>query len=185
MADLNAIAAAVKAAATELITVAALKPCQILVVGCSTSEIVGQKIGTASSLEVGRAVVAGLLEAAAAAQVYVAAQCCEHLNRALVIEAGAARLYNFPVVTVVPVPKAGGSLAAAAFTAMHRPVVVAEIKAHAGLDIGATLIGMHLQPVVVPVRLQVKHVGDAIVTAARTRPPLIGGERAVYKQQEL
>ncbi|MDK2894277.1 MAG: hypothetical protein PWQ98_402 [Moorella sp. (in: firmicutes)] len=180
MADLSAITAAVKAAAMELIEVAALKPGQILVAGCSTSEITGQRIGTASSLEIGQAVVAGLLQATNAAQVYLAAQCCEHLNRALVIEAGAARLYNLPVVTVVPAPKAGGSLAAAAFSALHRPVVVAGLQAHAGLDIGATLIGMHLRPVAVPVRLQVKTIGSAPVTAARTRPPLIGGERAVY-----
>ncbi|WP_258358846.1 TIGR01440 family protein [Moorella sulfitireducens (nom. illeg.)] len=181
MADLNAITALVKAAAMELIEVAALKPCQILVAGCSTSEIMGQKIGTSSSLEVGRAVIAGLLQATRPAQLYLAAQCCEHLNRALVIEAGAARLYNLEVVTVVPAPKAGGSLATAAFAAFHRPVVVAGLQAHAGLDIGTTLIGMHLRPVAVPVRLQVKTIGCAPVTAARTRPPLIGGERAVYK----
>ncbi|MDN5345495.1 MAG: hypothetical protein PWQ18_1609 [Clostridia bacterium] len=178
--DWSQITTAVKAAAAELITLAALQPGQILVAGCSTSEITGARIGTASSLEIGRAVAAGLLQATRAAQVYLAAQCCEHLNRALVIEAGAARLYGLPVVTVVPAPKAGGSLATAVFQALYRPVVVASVQAHAGLDIGATLIGMHLRPVAVPVRLQVRAISSAPVTAARTRPPLIGGERAVY-----
>lgn len=180
MGDWSEITAAVEEAATELINVAGIKPGQVLVAGCSTSEITGRRIGTASSLEIGRAVVEGLLRATRAAQVYLATQCCEHLNRALVIEAGAARLYDLAVVTVVPAPKAGGSLATAAYTTLHRPVVVASLQAHAGLDIGATLIGMHLRPVAVPVRLQVKSIGSAPVTAARTRPPLIGGERAVY-----
>lgn len=183
MVNYHELAATVQAATEELLTVASLQPGQILVVGCSTSEIMGQRIGSASSLEIGRAVVAGLLAATNRAQVYLAAQCCEHLNRALVIESGAARLYNLPVVTVIPAPKAGGSLATATYAALHRPVVVASLQAHAGLDIGATLIGMHLRPVAVPVRLAVKAIGAAPVTAARTRPPLIGGERAVYQPQ--
>ncbi|AOQ25364.1 hypothetical protein MTAT_21260 [Moorella thermoacetica] len=183
MAEWQDVTATVQAAAEELLNVAGLQPGQILVVGCSTSEITGRSIGTASSLEIGQAVVEGLLAATNRAQVYLAAQCCEHLNRALVIEAGAARLYNLPVVTVVPAPKAGGSLATAAYASLHRPVVVASLlaQAHAGLDIGSTLIGMHLRPVAVPVRLAIKTIGAAPVTAARTRPPLIGGQRAVYK----
>ncbi|MDN5325459.1 MAG: hypothetical protein PWP41_154 [Moorella sp. (in: firmicutes)] len=183
MVEWQDVRATVQAAAEELLNVAGLQPGQILVVGCSTSEITGRTIGTASSPEIGRDVVAGLLAATNRAQVYLAAQCCEHLNRALVIEAGAARLYNLPVVTVVPAPKAGGSLATAAYAALHRPVVVASLlaQAHAGLDIGSTLIGMHLRPVAVPVRLAIKTIGAAPVTAARTRPPLIGGQRSVYK----
>ncbi|MFZ5586809.1 MAG: DUF436 family protein, partial [Thermodesulfobacteriota bacterium] len=132
MGDWSEITAAVEEAATELINVAGIKPGQVLVAGCSTSEITGRRIGTASSLEIGRAVVEGLLRATRAAQVYLATQCCEHLNRALVIEAGAARLYDLAVVTVVPAPKAGGSLATAAYTTLHRPVVVASLQAHAG-----------------------------------------------------
>ncbi|MGI9953127.1 TIGR01440 family protein [Moorellaceae bacterium AZ2] len=167
----------------ELLAVAGIRPGQILVVGCSTSEIAGQKIGTSSSLDIGRAVVEGLLEATAEAQVYLAAQCCEHLNRALVIEAQAAEIYGLEEVTVIPALKAGGALATAAYGSLHRPVVVARVQAHAGLDIGGTLIGMHLRPVAVPVRLEVKTIGAATLTLARTRPPLIGGERAVYPQK--
>ncbi|MDK2821268.1 MAG: hypothetical protein PWP31_1233 [Clostridia bacterium] len=170
----------VEQATTELLHIARLEPGQILVVGCSTSEIVGEKIGTASSLELGKAVVTGLLTATNRAQVYLAAQCCEHLNRSLVIEAGAVRLYNLPVVQVVPTYKAGGSLATAAYNALHRPLLVSSIEAHAGLDIGDTLIGMHLRKVAVPVRLKFRKIGLANITAARTRSPLIGGERAVY-----
>lgn len=166
--------------ARELLEVAELRPGRILVVGCSTSEIAGHKIGTSSSLDMGRAVVEGLLKAASEAQVYLAAQCCEHLNRALVVEAQAAEAYGLEEVTVIPAVKAGGALATAAYEAFHRPVVVAGIQAHAGLDIGGTLIGMHLRPVAVPVRLEVKTIGAAVLIAARTRPPLIGGARAVY-----
>lgn len=167
--------------ARELLKVAGLKPGQILVVGCSTSEIAGQRIGTASSLEIGEQVVQGLLKATREYQVYLAAQCCEHLNRALVIEAQAAEIYGLEEVTVVPALKAGGALATAAYRALHRPVVVSRIQAHAGIDIGGTLIGMHLRPVAVPVRLEVKTIGAAHLTLARTRPALIGGERAVYR----
>jgi len=167
--------------ARELLKVAGLKPGDILVAGCSTSEIAGQRIGTASSLEIGEQVVQGLLKAAREYQVYLAAQCCEHLNRALVVEAQAAEIYNLEEVTVVPVLKAGGALATAAYRAFHRPVVVSRIQAHAGIDIGDTLIGMHLRPVAVPVRLGVKTIGSAHLTMARTRPALIGGERAVYR----
>ncbi|WP_084667223.1 TIGR01440 family protein [Thermanaeromonas toyohensis] len=165
----------------EFLKVAGLKPGQILVVGCSTSEIAGKRIGTASSLEIGEQVVRGLLKATREYQVYLAAQCCEHLNRALVVEAQAAEIYGLEEVTVVPVLKAGGALATATYRALHRPVVVSHIQAHAGMDIGGTLIGMHLKPVAVPVRLEVKTIGAAHLTFARTRPALIGGERAVYR----
>nr|WP_277997686.1 TIGR01440 family protein [Thermanaeromonas sp. C210] len=178
--DFKDITRQVAGVTRELLAVAGIRPGRILVVGCSTSEIAGQKIGTSSSLDIGRAVVEGLLEATAEAQVYLAAQCCEHLNRALVIEAQAAEIYGLEEVTVVPALKAGGALATAAYEALHRPVVVARVQAHAGLDIGGTLIGMHLRPVAVPVRLEVKTIGAATLTMARTRPPLIGGERAVY-----
>ncbi|MGB9661848.1 MAG: TIGR01440 family protein [Moorellaceae bacterium] len=180
--DLRQIAEEVARVARELLSVAGLKPGQILVAGCSTSEIAGRKIGTASSLEIGQAVVEGLLRATREAQVFLAAQCCEHLNRALVIEAQAAEIYGLEEVTVIPALKAGGALATAAYRSLHRPLVVARVQAHAGLDIGGTLIGMHLRPVAVPVRLEVKSIGQAGLTLARTRPPLIGGERAVYPQ---
>lgn len=178
--DLAEIKRQTAAAAIELLTVAGLKPGQILVVGCSTSEVRGAKMGTAGSVEVGGAILASLREACADAGVYLAVQCCEHLNRALVVERPVQEAFGLEEVKVVPVAKAGGSLAARAMIEFAAPVVVESIRAHAGLDIGGTLIGMHLRRVAVPIRLEQRQVGEARVSAARTRPPLIGGERAVY-----
>ncbi|MDN5347024.1 MAG: hypothetical protein PWP65_588 [Clostridia bacterium] len=175
------IASQVEEAARSLLAVAGLRWGEILVAGCSTSEIAGHRIGTASSLELGQAVLQGLLRATQEAQVYLAVQCCEHLNRALVVEEPLIARYGLEQVTVVPTLKAGGALATAAFADFYRPVVVARIQAHAGIDIGATLIGMHLRPVAVPVRINLKTIGAAPLILARTRPPLIGGERAVYR----
>lgn len=169
------------AAADELLAVAGLKPGQILVVGCSTSEVRGAKIGSAGSEDVAEAILSALRGSCLAKGVHLAVQCCEHLNRALVIERPAAESYGLEEVSVVPVPKAGGALAAQAMRDFTAPVVVETVQAHAGLDIGATLIGMHIKRVAVPVRLEHKHVGQAAVTAARTRPKLIGGARAVYE----
>ena len=111
--------------------------------------------------------------------IYLAAQCCEHLNRALVVERAAAEKYMLDEVCVRPMPKAGGSFATAVYDRMSDPVMVEHVKAHAGMDIGCTLIGMHLKDVAVPLRLSCKKIGDALVTAAYTRPKLIGGVRAV------
>lgn len=163
-----------------LLGVANLKQGHILVVGCSTSEVLGKRIGKAGSLEVAEAVFEPLARAAAQEKLWLAFQCCEHLNRALVVEEEAAERYGLEVVTVVPHAKAGGSLATTAFHKFRHPVVVESISAHAGIDIGDTFIGMHLKPVAVPVRLGIKSVGEAHLTAARTRPKLIGGERAIY-----
>lgn len=174
----------VTAAVRELIAVAGMKPGQLLVVGCSTSEIAGQRIGTGGGLEIAHAVLDGLLPEARAAGVDVALQCCEHLNRALVVEVEVAERYQLEPVTVFPIPKAGGSLASAGMRRLSRPVVVEKLQAHAGVDIGHTLIGMHLRPVAVPVRLGVKQIGHAHVVAARARPKLIGGARAVYVDPE-
>lgn len=168
-------------AAAELLAVAGLKPGQLLVVGCSTSEVRGEKIGSAGSDEVAKAIFAALSRCCAEKGVYLAIQCCEHLNRALVMERPAAERYGLEEVGVVPVPKAGGALAARAMRQFNDPVVVEAIAAHAGLDIGSTLIGMHLKRVAVPVRLAQRQIGQAPVTAARTRPRLIGGARAVYE----
>ncbi len=178
--DLQQVAAQTRDAVSELLGVAGLKPGQVLVVGCSTSEVMGYKIGTASSMEVARVILAELMAGAAAHGVDLAIQCCEHLNRVLVVEVDVMERQYLDEVTVVPVPGAGGSLAAAAMDALPHPVVVERIVGHAGLDIGDTFIGMHLKPVVVPVRLSVKAIGHAHVTAARTRPKLVGGERARY-----
>lgn len=180
MVDLAKIAQETRQALEGLLGVANLKPGQILVVGCSTSEVLGKKIGSASNLEVAQTIMDELLPPLEAKGIYLAVQCCEHLNRALVVEEEAAEKYNLEIVSVIPAPKAGGSLAATAMERFRNPVVVEKITAHAGMDIGDTFIGMHLKPVVVPVRLPIKSIGQAHLTLARTRPKLIGGERAVY-----
>lgn len=180
--DLGGIREQVLRAASRLLSLADLRPGHILVVGCSTSEVQGKKIGSAGSTEVAAVIVDALLEVTRQAGVYLAIQCCEHLNRALVVEEEAAARYDLEIVTVVPTPKAGGSAAAAAMDKFTVPVVVEEVKAHAGMDIGDTLIGMHLRKVAVPVRLDIDRVGEAHLTLARTRPKLIGGERAVYRK---
>lgn len=168
-------------AAEELLAVAGLRRGQVLVVGCSTSEVAGSRIGTAGSEAVAEAILEPLWSITQAGGLYLACQCCEHLNRALVVQEEAAVTYGWDQVTVVPVPKAGGSFAARAMRHMPGAIVVEEIRAHAGLDIGSTLIGMHLRRVAVPVRLSLDMIGQARLTAARTRPKLIGGERAVYR----
>ncbi len=168
------------AAVEELLTAAAPKQGEVLVVGCSTSEVVGERIGTAGSLEAAAAIFGALREAAFRHGIFLAIQCCEHLNRALVTESAAAEKYGWQEVAVRPVAHAGGSLAEMAYGGFDRPVVVAAVKAHAGLDIGQTLIGMHLKEVAVPVRLAQVKIGAAPLTAARTRPPYIGGPRAQY-----
>ncbi len=167
-------------AAKEIIEIGKLKKGQILVIGCSTSEVIGDTIGTNSSPETAKNIFDGIYEAANEAGVFVAAQCCEHLNRAIIIEANA--IPNGEFVNVVPQPKAGGSFATAAYNTFKNPVALEEIKADAGLDIGSTLIGMHLKRVAVPVRLKNNKIGNALVTAARVRPKFIGGERAHYNE---
>lgn len=172
-------------AARELLELAKMKKGEILVVGCSTSEVAGVRIGTYSSPELAEAVFGGIYQAAEEAGVFLAAQCCEHLNRAVILELEAAERYGYEVVNVVPAPKAGGSFATAAYKAFGQPAAVEHIRAHAGMDIGDTLIGMHLREVAVPVRLRIAQIGDAHVVCARTRPKFIGGSRAVYDQEML
>ena len=168
-------------AAAELLEKARLLPGDLFVVGCSSSEILGGTIGRASSLETAQAVLDGIYPLLREQGVFLAAQCCEHLNRALVIEQECARRYGYDPVSVRPQPKAGGSFAASAWEAFDRPVAVEHIRAHAGLDIGGTLIGMHLRDVAVPVRLSLDHIGQALLLCARTRPKFIGGSRACYE----
>ena len=167
-------------AAQELLEAAKLSAGQIVIIGCSTSEVCGQRIGTASVPEVAEALYDGLRQVFAPRGIYIAAQCCEHLNRAVVAERKAVPGAEY--VNVVPRPKAGGSFATAAYSKAEDPVVLEEIRADAGLDIGRTLIGMHLKKVAVPVRLEHDRIGEAIVTAARVRPKFIGGCRAVYDE---
>ncbi|MBQ9773687.1 MAG: TIGR01440 family protein [Clostridia bacterium] len=168
-------------AVTELIECAGLKAGQILVIGCSSSEIVGETIGHGSSFETAQAVLGEILPILREKGIWLAAQCCEHLNRAIIIERACAEQYGIEEVCVVPQPKAGGSFATSAWQAFASPVAVEHIRAHAGLDIGGTLIGMHLREVAVPVRLSVKQIGEAPILAARTRPKYIGGIRARYE----
>ena len=167
-------------AARQLAEAAKLHKGQIVVVGCSTSEVVGHNVGSWSTPEVANAIFEGLNSVFAPMGVYIAAQCCEHLNRALIVEHEAVP--NGEIVNVMPQPKAGSSFATAAYHSFRHPVALEEIRADAGLDIGGTLIGMHLKKVAVPVRLQQNHIGQAIVLAARVRPKFIGGERAIYDE---
>lgn len=173
------------AAAKELLEAAKLAPGSILVVGCSTSEVAGSRIGSDSRPELGAGLAEGISRAAREAGVYVAAQCCEHLNRAVILEQEAARAYGLEEVNVVPQPKAGGSFATALYRSLKTPAAVEHVRAHAGMDIGDTLIGMHLKDVAVPVRISKKTIGEAHLVCARTRPKFIGGARAVYDPAKL
>lgn len=170
----------VKTAAQELIDKAGLKKGDLLVVGCSSSEIVGSEIGHGSSLEAAEAVFEGLYPILKEKGIYLAAQCCEHLNRAIILERDYALSHGIEIVNVVPQPKAGGSFATTCYKNFLSPVAAEYIRADAGMDIGLTLIGMHLKAVAVPVRLSIDKIGCANVVFARTRPRCIGGIRAIY-----
>ena len=178
--ELKQIEQETQKAVNEVLAQAKLKMGDLFVIGCSTSEVGGQKIGSASSMDIAGAIYRGAYAALEPHGIYLAAQCCEHLNRALILEREAADKRGYEPVNVKPQPKAGGSFATAAYNSFRHPVALEESKADAGLDIGGTLIGMHLKKVAVPVRLDQNHIGSAIVLAARVRPKFIGGERAVY-----
>jgi uncharacterized protein (TIGR01440 family) len=180
--DLLLIEQQVREVVSDVQQMAGLKAGDILVVGCSTSEVLGKQIGKAGSGEVAAAIYRGIRQVQQEHGFVLAFQCCEHLNRALVVERETLDRYGLEEVTVVPVPSAGGSMAAYAYTRFSSPVVVEHIRAHAGIDIGDTLIGMHLRHVAVPIRPRLRQIGEAHVTAARTRPKLIGGARAVYER---
>ena len=167
---------------TELLDQAALRPGALLVVGCSSSEIVGAQIGKGSSMEAAQAAFRGIWPILQERGIALAVQCCEHLNRALIMERAVAERKGYEIVNVVPQPHAGGSFAVTAWNAFGDPVAVETIQADAGIDIGGTLIGMHLRRVAVPVRTGLDHIGDAIVLCARTRPKYIGGPRAMYQE---
>ena len=169
-----------KQAVSELVEAAGLNYGQIMVIGCSSSEMVGEYIGKGSSLEAAQAAYEGIAPVLMDAGIQLAAQCCEHLNRALVVERELALSHELEIVNAVPQPHAGGSFAAAVYRNMSDPVLVESIQADAGLDIGGTLIGMHLRKVAVPVRLSLKRIGKADILCARTRPKYIGGARTVY-----
>lgn len=172
-----------KKAITELIKISGIKSGEILVIGCSSSEIMGGDIGKASSIDAAKAVFDGIYPVLKQKGICLAAQCCEHLNRALILEQEAAERFGYEIVNVIPQTKAGGSFATTVWQNMSHPVAVEHIKASAGLDIGNTLIGMHLKEVAVPVRLSISKIGEAPIVCARTRPKFIGGERAVYCEE--
>ncbi len=168
---------------TELVETAGLGAGDLLVIGCSSSEIMGQRIGKGSSMEAAKAVYEGIAPTIKTKGILLAVQCCEHLNRALIVEKSTADRFGYEMVNVKPQPKAGGSFATTVWEDMECPVAVEQIKAKAGLDIGGTLIGMHLKAVAVPVRLSIKQIGEANILCARTRPRFIGGERAHYMDE--
>lgn len=178
---LSALQAEAQQLLADFLAENAPRPGSLLVVGCSTSEILGGRIGKNGSEKLGEIIAAEVIAAAGAHDLQVCAQCCEHLNRALVIERDTAERRGFTIVSAVPKPHAGGSFGAAFYRLLDDPVLVETVSADCGIDIGQTLIGMHLRRVAVPVRLPQQKLGAAIVTAAITRPPLIGGERAQYK----
>ena len=166
----------------EFLEQAKLKSGNLVVIGCSTSEIAAHEIGSYSGVELGEAVFKAIYEEFKKADIQIATQCCEHLNRALIMERTTAEKYGYEEVNVVPMPKAGGSFSTAAWKCMSDPVAVERIQAHAGIDIGDTLIGMHLRPVAVPFRIEHPVIGSAHIVCARTRPKCIGGERACYNE---
>lgn len=172
-----------RAVIEELGEKAGLKTGDIVVVGCSTSEVLGAKIGTNSHPDTAKEIFEALHSYARERGIFLAIQCCEHLNRALITERAAVP--GAELVNVVPQPKAGGSLATAAYAGFLDPVAVEAIRADAGIDIGLTLIGMHLKQVAVPVRLENNRIGQALIVAARTRPKFIGGARAIYNEELL
>lgn len=166
---------------TELLDSINIKKGDILVIGCSSSEILGNKIGKGSSFDAARILFETIYPVIKEKGIYLAAQCCEHLNRALIIERECAEKYGYEIVSVIPQAKAGGSFATVTYQSMNDPVAVEHIKAFAGIDIGDTLIGMHLRDVAVPIRLSVKKLGEANIVCAYTRPKFIGGIRAIYE----
>lgn len=184
---LKAIQEQAAQAIREILDAAHLSAGDLLIVGCSSSEVCGGKIGKNSSPEVAQAIFDGIAPQLSEHGIYLAAQCCEHLNRAVILEAEAAAAYRLPQVNVVPQPKAGGSFATVAYHAFSHPVAVESLchQAAAGIDIGGTLIGMHLRPVAVPLRLSFQEIGAAHFLCARTRPKFVGGSRAVYDETLL
>ena len=171
----------------EFIEKAKLKKGQLFIVGCSTSEVLGERIGTASSYSTAGALFQGIDRAAKEKEVFLCTQCCEHLNRAIIIEGAVAEKLGFldAIVNVVPKEKAGGSFSTVAYESFHEPVALERVRADGGMDIGDTFIGMHLKEVAVPLRLSKNTLGEAHLTAARVRPKFVGGSRAVYDESLL
>ena len=182
---LDKVKADVTAVLDELLEKANLSKGDVLVLGCTTSEVCGKTIGTASSADVAEVIYDVLMPELRTRGIYLAAQCCEHLNRALVVEREVAKAQGLDIVNVIPHAHAGGASATRAYAVFSDPVMVETVRADAGIDIGGTLIGMHLKATAVPVKTAVRTIGDAVVICARTRPKFIGGERAIYNNDLL
>ena len=183
--NLDSIRSQAYRAAAEVCEAAKLKKGDLFVVGCSTSEVLGEKIGTYSSMDAAGALFEGIDKALGERGIYLAAQCCEHLGRALIVERDAYDRFRLEEVNVIPQPKAGGSFGTTAWKRFRDPVAVEDLRqsASAGIDIGGTLIGMHIHPVVVPLRISMKKIGEAAIICARRRPKFVGGCRAVYNEE--
>ena len=177
---LREIAAVWRTVLDDFFHLAEFKQGQILVFGCSTSEVLGRPIGQGSSAEVAEVLLPPLLEQIRLRDAFLAVQGCQHLNRALVVEEACAERYGLEQVLAVPALNAGGAMAVQAWNSFVEPLMVERIQGHGGIDVGDTFIGMHLRPVVVPVRTRIKELGGAHLTFAHTRPRYIGGPRAVY-----
>lgn len=169
-----------KKVAEELLSIANLEENEILVIGCSSSEVANHQIGSYSSEYIGKSIFEVLQQITGKHNIFLAIQCCEHLNRAIIMEKKCAKAYGLEIVNVIPQLKAGGSLSTAAYDGFENPVAVERVQAHAGIDIGDTLIGMHLKPVAIPIRTKQGTIGNAHVVCAKTRAKYIGGERALY-----
>lgn len=175
-------------AVAELCDAAHLRPGALFVVGCSSSEVLGERIGTHTSMDVAGSLYEGIASELKERGVFLAAQCCEHLNRALVVERTVLERYDLEQVNAIPQPNhAGGAFASVTWNRMADPVLVESLsaRADAGIDIGGTLIGMHIHPVVVPVRISIDRIGEASILCARRRPKYVGGQRAIYDEALL
>jgi len=182
--SLETIAAQVETVVLELLEQCGWNKPKLLVIGTSTSEVMGKHIGSSGALEVAGAIYSGLERAREKFSFIPVFQCCEHLNRAIVMEQEVAETLGLTLVQAIPISTAGGSMATYAYRQLKQPCLVEGIAADAGIDIGDTLIGMHLKAVAVPVRATLKQIGEAHLTMAYTRPKLIGGQRAVYSLDE-
>jgi uncharacterized protein (TIGR01440 family) len=180
--DINILKSKIREVINELLNVSNLEEGDIVILGGSSSEILGKPIGSATNLEVGKTILEGVLPVIKNNNLFLAVQGCEHINRSLVVEKACYKKYNLEIVNVIPYIEAGGSLATAAMEMFDEAVVVEGVKAKAGIDIGDTFIGMHLKEVAVPVRLNIKKIGEAHLSVARSRPKMVGGERARYQK---
>ena len=186
MIDLQVIEQESCLAAMEICEASGIEAGQIFVVGCSSSEVLGDRIGTATNVNVAEAIYNGIVPVLKERGIFLAGQCCEHLNRAIVIEEEVLERYGFEQVNAIPQPNhAGGAFATVCYQRMEKPVLTESIRmqATAGIDIGGTMIGMHIHPTVVPLRISLRKIGEAAIICARRRPRYIGGSRAVYDEK--